>query len=205
MQLLPIIRSNTKHGFSPGIKGPGKAAVQIVKSGPHNGKSQIRDGVLKLISRAECTIDIQTPYFIPNDAIMAALEVAAMRGVRVRLMIPAKADHFFLHDASLAFAGSLLASRVRIFAYHNGFLHAKMLLVDEMAFMVGSANMDERSFSLNFEATAFVYGKEMAMEMLRIFELDIQASENLNADFFAAVPLTGHIKQRIAKLIAPIL
>ena len=191
--------------FFPGNKGPGKAAVQIVESGPDSGKSQIRDGMLKLISRAERTIDIQTPYLIPDDAIMAALEVAAMGGVRVRLMIPAKADHFFVHDASLAFAGSLLASGVRVFAYQNGFLHAKMLMVDEMAFTVGSANMDERSFSLNFEANAFVYDKEMALEMVRIFELDIQAAKELNADFFAAVPLTGLIKQRIAKLIAPIL
>lgn len=191
--------------FFPGSKGPGKAAVQIVESGPDNGLRQIRDGMLKLISRAERTIDIQTPYFIPDEAIMAALEVAAMGGVRVRLMIPAKADHFFVHDASLAFAGSLLASGVRVYAYQNGFLHAKMLLVDEMAFTVGSANMDERSFSLNFEANAFVYDKEMALEMVRIFELDIQAAKELNADFFAAVPLTGLIKQRIAKLIAPIL
>ncbi|HSP23250.1 MAG TPA: cardiolipin synthase [Planococcus sp. (in: firmicutes)] len=191
--------------FFPIIKGTGKAAVQIVESGPDSGLSQIRDGMLKLISRAERTIDIQTPYFIPDVAIMAALEVASMGGVQVRLMIPSKADHFFVHDASLSFAGSLLASGVRVFAYKNGFLHAKMLLVDEMAFTVGSANMDERSFSLNFEANAFVYDKDMALEMLWIFERDIRLAEELSAEFFAALPLADRIKQRIAKLVAPIL
>ncbi len=191
--------------FFPEINGSGAAAVQIVESGPDKGISQIRDGMLKLISRAQRSIDIQTPYFVPDNAIVAALKVAAMGGVRVRLMIPAKADHAFMQDASLAFAGILIESGVRVFTYQNGFLHAKMLLVDEMAYTVGSANMDERSFSLNFEANAFVYDEEMAKEMVRLFERDICLTTELDAKFFEDMPKTKRIKLRLAKLVAPIL
>lgn len=191
--------------FFPTIEGPGSAAVQIVESGPDKGISQIRDGILKLISRAERSIDIQTPYFVPDNAIMAALKVAAMGGVRVRIMIPAKSDHAFMQDASLAFAGALIESGVHVFTYKNGFLHAKMLLVDEEAYTVGSANMDERSFSLNFEANAFVYDEEMAKEMLQFFERDLCLTTELDVAFFRNLSVTKRMKQRIAKLVAPIL
>lgn len=191
--------------FFPNIKGPGNAAVQIIESGPDKGISQIRDGMLKLISRAEHSIDIQTPYFVPDNAILAALKVAAMGGVRVRLMIPSKADHVLIQDASLAFAGILNECGVRVFTYQNGFLHAKMLLVDEMAYTIGSANMDERSFSLNFEANAFVYDLETAKEMLRLFERDLCLATERDVEFFRAMPWTQRMKQRVAKLVAPIL
>lgn len=191
--------------FFPTFGGPGSAAVQIVESGPDKGISQIRDGLLKLISRAEHSIDIQTPYFVPDNAIMAALKVAAMGGVRVRLMIPEKSDHAFMQEASLAFAGVLIESGVHVYTYKNGFLHAKMLLVDEVAYTVGSANMDERSFSLNFEANAFVYDEKMAKEMLRFFERDLCLTTELDGAFFRNLSLTKRMKQRIAKLIAPIL
>ena len=181
------------------------AAMQIVASGPDESVDQIKNGFLKMIAQARKSIYIQTPYLVPDLAILDAIRTASLSGIDVRIMIPSKADHLFIHSASLSFAKNLLDAGAKIHAYENGFLHAKTLVVDGKIFSAGSANMDVRSFSLNFEANAFIYDTETAEEMIRIFFSDVTLSKEVTLEYFNDLSLFKRFKMQIARLLAPIL
>ncbi|QMT19094.1 cardiolipin synthase [Planococcus maritimus] len=180
-------------------------AMQIVASGPLEMHEDIKNGYLKMIHHARQSIFLQTPYFIPDKSIMDALRTASLGGVDVQLMIPHQADHVFVHSATLAFARELLEDGVKVYSYKNGFLHAKTLVVDGQAYSVGSANMDVRSFSLNFELNAFVYDAESAADMADLFRHDRKLSVELTESYFKEQHWIDKTKQNIAKLVSPIL
>lgn len=179
--------------------------MQMVASGPLETHEDIKNGYLKLIHHARESIYLQTPYFIPDKSIMDALRTAALGGVDVQLMIPHLADHLFVHSATLSFARELLEDGVKVYSYQNGFLHAKTLVVDKEAFSVGSANMDLRSFALNFELNAFVYDDEAAKDMANLFLQDRKLSAELTEADFKSQHWIEKAKQDIAKLVSPIL
>ena len=105
---------------------------------------------------------MQSPYFIPDQSYINALKMAANAGVDVHLMIPCKPDHPFVYWATFSYAAELLNSGVKIYTYQNGFIHSKVMMIDDEICSVGSANMDYRSFALNFEVNAFIYDEEIA-------------------------------------------
>lgn len=179
--------------------------MQIVASGPLEMHEDIKNGFLKMIHHARKSIYLQTPYFIPDKSIMDALKTAALGGVDVQIMIPHQADHMFVHSATLSFVRELLQNGVKVFSYKNGFLHAKTLIVDEKAYSVGSANMDIRSFALNFELNAFVYDIEATLEMADVFFQDKKLSVELTEETFEDQSWKEKVKQDIAKLVSPIL
>ena len=131
--------------------------MQIITSGPDTREPHIRNNYLELFHKAKRHIYIQTPYFIPDDAILSALKIAASSGVDVRLMIPCKPDHPFVYWATCSYAGELLDYGARCYVYENGFLHSKGVMVDGQVSCYGTANMDIRSFELNFEVNATIY------------------------------------------------
>ncbi len=114
-------------GYFPEVVGKGTTGLQIISSGPDSRFQEIRDNYMRLISKAKKNIYIQTPYFIPDEAMMAALRIAAMSGVDVKVMIPCKPDHPFVYWATYSFVGELLEAGARCYTYDNGFLHAKGL------------------------------------------------------------------------------
>lgn len=183
-------------------KGP---AVQIVASSPLENHEDIKNGFLKMIHHARDSIYLQTPYFIPDKSIMDALKTAALGGVDVQIMIPHQADHLFVHSATLSFVRELMRDGVKVFSYKNGFLHSKTLVVDKKAYTTGSANMDIRSFTLNFELNAFVYDVPSTLEMVNFFFQDKQLSDELTEETFEAQSWKEKAKQDIARLVSPIL
>lgn len=191
--------------YFPDIGDVPGAAMQIVASGPLEMREDIKNGYLKMIHHARKSIFLQTPYFIPDKSIMDALRTASLGGVDVQLMIPHQADHLFVHSATLAFARELLEDGVKVYSYKNGFLHAKTLVVDGQACSVGSANMDVRSFALNFELNAFVYDAQPAAEMAEFFRHDRKLSVELTEAYFKEQHWVEKAKQDIAKLVSPIL
>ena len=191
--------------YFPEIGEATGAAMQIVASGPLEMREDIKNGYLKMIHHARKSIFLQTPYFIPDKSIMDALRTASLGGVDVQLMIPHQADHLFVHSATLAFARELLEDGVKVYSYKNGFLHAKTLVVDGQACSVGSANMDVRSFALNFELNAFVYDAQPAAEMAEFFRHDRKLSVELTEAYFKEQHWVEKAKQDIAKLVSPIL
>ncbi|MEO3944813.1 cardiolipin synthase [Gorillibacterium sp. CAU 1737] len=195
--------------FFPELTGTywekGTAGVQIVTSGPDSVWEVIKDGYIKMISSAKRSIYIQTPYFIPDTSMMDALRIAALSGLNVTLMVPNKPDHPFVHWATLSYIGEMLKAGVRVYLYENGFIHAKTIVVDEEVASVGTANIDVRSFRLNFEVNAFVYDEELAKKLIRSFQEDIELSRLLTLDQYSKRPYRVRVKESVSRLLSPIL
>ena len=191
--------------FSSWKGGQGGSAVQMVTSGPNSISPHIRNVYLRCISGAKKKIWIQTPYFVPDAAILNALKLALLSGKEVKLMIPKKPDHMFVYWATLYYVAELLEMGARIFIYQKGFLHAKGVIMDEEVYCYGSANMDIRSFSLNYEMNAIVYGQEEVKKMSAVFEKDLEDCKELTAQEYDSRSVQIRIKEQISRLLSPLL
>lgn len=190
-------------GFAPGRRD--NCDVQIIYSGPDTSRPQIRDNYISLINKAQKSIYIQTPYFIPDDAMLTALMIALHSGVEVNLMIPCKPDHMLVYWATYSYMGELVMNGANCYIYNDGFLHSKGIVVDEKVFCYGTANMDIRSFSLNFEVNAVVYDEKKAIEMTEYFKEDLKRCSRITKDIYAERGLVLRIKEQVCRLFSPIL
>lgn len=179
--------------------------MQIISSGPDNTTEQIRDNYLRLISKAEKSIYIQTPYFIPDEAILDALLIAVHSGIEVNIMIPCMPDHPFVYWATYSYVGDMVMAGANCYTYNNGFLHSKGMIADGKVFCYGTANMDIRSFALNFEVNAIVYNEDKALEMENIFKEDLKYCKQITRDDYAVRPLFLRIKEQVCRLLSPLL
>ena len=191
--------------YFPDNTQAGDVAMQIVSSGPESDSKQIYQGYLHMLAIARESITIQSPYFIPNQAIMDVLSVAARSGVKVRIMIPSMPDHPFVYRATEYYARAMVRAGAEVYTYDKGFLHAKTLVIDDKIVSVGSANMDIRSFALNFEVNAFMYSRRLAAEMNQIFEKDLRVSTRLTRQYFDNQSGWRKFKQMFSRLLTPIL
>jgi cardiolipin synthase len=196
--------SDTDYYF-PTRKPEGDSAIQIVSSGPDMKYPAVRNGYLKLINKAQHNVYIETPYLIPDESILEALKIAALSGVDVRLMIPYKPDHFYVYWASLSYVGELLDAGVRCYRYKKGFLHSKKICCDGFASSVGTANLDIRSFELNFEVNAFIYDEEITGQLEESFLLALEDSVEITREAYAARPMRFRFKEGLFRLLSPIL
>lgn len=197
--------ANFKAKYFPEAKPSGTSAIQVVTSGPDSISEQIKEGYIKMINEAETSIFIQTPYFIPDESLLTALKIAALSGIDVRLMIPDKPDHMFVYWATTSYVDELLEYGVKVYTYDNGFLHAKVLIIDKEIASVGTANFDVRSFKLNFEVNAFIYDPKAANKLAEDFEEDQLRGTAITKEAYAQRPLWIRIKQSISRLLSPIL
>jgi len=179
--------------------------IQIITSGPDSRSRQIRDNYLELFHKARHHIYIQTPYFVPDDAILSALQIAARSGVDVRLMIPCKPDHPFVYWATYSYTGDLIEAGARCFTYENGFLHAKGIMVDGVVSCVGTANMDIRSFELNFEVNATIYDAPTTEQLEQAFLQDMEKCREVTWEVYEARSLWVRIKEQGSRLLSPLL
>jgi len=191
--------------YFPLTKVKGETSLQIVSSGPDSDLQQIKMGYMRLIQTAEKRLWIQTPYLIPDDSVLDSLRIAAMAGIDVRIMIPDKPDHAFVYRATQYYARQLAADGVKIYYYHHGFIHAKTMVVDGRIASVGSANMDYRSFKLNFEINAFIYDAAVATQLEEIYEADMRQSELITPEKFDQQSVYLKFKQTASRLLSPIL
>ncbi len=179
--------------------------IQIISSGPDNTTKQIRDNYLRLISKAKESIYIQSPYFIPDEAILSSLLVAVRSGIEVNIMIPCKPDHPFVYWATYSYVGDLIMAGANCYTYDNGFLHSKGMIVDGKVLCYGTANMDIRSYALNFEVNAVIYDETKAEEMEKIFREDLKFSTQITAEQYAARSLKVRMKEQLSRLLSPVL
>lgn len=179
--------------------------IQVVASGPDSEYQEIKNSYIKMIYAAKQTVFLQTPYFVPDSSLLNALRTAALSGKDVRLMVPSKPDHFFVFWATQSYLEDLLSCGIKIYLYEAGFLHAKTLVVDGMVASVGTANLDIRSFKLNFEMNAFIYNQEVATRLENIFIEDMKASHLLTLEEYQRRPLFNRFKESISRLLSPIL
>ncbi|MEO6131719.1 MAG: cardiolipin synthase [Saprospiraceae bacterium] len=179
---------------------PGKKLVQIAASGPDSETPTILYSILQAINLASKEVLITSPYFIPGESLMDALIIAALGGVSVKLLIPAVGDSRIVDMAARSYYGDLLKAGVEIYLYTKGFNHAKTLVADTNIAMVGTANMDFRSFDLNFEVNAIVYDKAFAAELRDVFYEDIKHSKKINPTNWNDRPLYKQMVEKTVRL-----
>ncbi|MEO7294303.1 MAG: cardiolipin synthase [Ginsengibacter sp.] len=177
--------------------------IQIAGSGPDSVQPSILFSVLEAIYLAKKEILITTPYFIPGDAVVDALRIAALGGLSVKLLVPGKCDSKLVNAASKAHYKDLLIAGVEIYVYNKGFVHAKTLVTDGSLTMIGTANMDNRSFELNFEVNAIIYDVPFAEKMRKVFFEDLQFTEKLNAEKWYKRSFLTQLPEKLARLLSP--
>lgn len=194
------------HLFFPDCDEAGDSLVQIASSGPDSNRSAIMLSYLASINQAEKSVYITTPYFIPNDSIYDALQQAALSGKDVRLLVPGdKSDSHIVNKAAESFFEELLSCGVRIYRYQKGFVHAKTMVVDDNLSVVGTANMDIRSFDFNFEVNAFVYSREVNNELTQAFLHDLSQSTELQLSDWLMRGKVDRIFESVVRLVSPLL
>ncbi len=179
--------------------------VQIAPSGPDSKLPVIFYSLLEAIGTARKQVLITSPYFIPGESLMDALLIAAKSGVKIKLLIPGKSDSRIVNSAARSYYKELLRQGVRIFEYKKGFVHSKVMIIDDNLSVVGSANMDYRSFDLNFEVNAMLYSKTIVQQLQAAFDNDIQQSSEINSLDWINRPKYIHLCEKITGLLAPIL
>lgn len=183
----------------------GHDPVQIISSGPDSQIKMIHDNYLHLIHSAKHHVYIQTPYFIPDDSILDALKIASRSGIDVRIMVPCKPDHPFVYWATYSYIGEMVEAGAKCYVYDNGFLHAKTLSVDGMVACVGTANMDIRSFGLNFEVNAVIYSERTVQRLERAFENDMTKCTHVTRKVYDQRGLVIKAKEQFSRLLSPLL
>jgi cardiolipin synthase len=183
----------------------GKATATLVASGPDSPRPYCMEAILAAINQARSRIWIITPYFIPTDQIITALQIAATNGVDVRIILPGESDSHVVKHASLSYLKPMLRSGVRVFFYQKGFAHAKTITFDQQLSIVGTANMDVRSFYINFEIAALVYDKELCCELDSSFEKDLQSSTEVTFFEWSKRSLANRLLDSVCRLLTPLL
>lgn len=194
-----------KESFFPETDCDKNVAIQIAASGPDTDWANIMEAIFTAINNAEEYVYLTTPYFIPNGQIISALQVAAKIGLDVRLLIPKESDSWIAKHASNSFLEPILAAGVRVFLYQKGFIHAKTMVVDDSFCTVGTCNMDNRSFNINFEINALIYDIETAKEMRAIYLNDLQDSEEVDFERWQQRSKFCKMKESYSRLWAPLL
>jgi cardiolipin synthase len=178
--------------------------VQILPSGPDVHFDAIFELAFSAIAAAKQRIWITTPYFIPDRSIQIGLKTAALSGVDVRIIFPGVPDSRIVHLATLSYVKELLQAGVKFYQYQNGFMHAKMLIVDELIASAGTANMDMRSFFANFEINAVFFDKKTIGRLGRDFQQDIRNSKEIVAERFELRSRWQKGKEVVARLLSPL-
>ena len=189
----------------PEIKQVGTVAAQVITSGPDTEHEEIKMTYLKMINLAKKEILIQTPYYIPDEAIHNALKLALLSGVKVHIQIPNKPDHPLVYWATYSFAAELLHFGAVIETYEKGFMHAKTMIIDSGLVSIGSANIDVRSFRLDFEVNTIIYDAQLATQTKEAFLADSIDSKHLTIEAYQQRKLTIKIKEGLARLVSPLL
>lgn len=193
----------TEHAecFTP-FNRPGRARVQVLESGPDGGRETIHRVVFQAIVSARETLDVVTPYFVPDRAILVALENAAMRGVRVRLLVPGRSDNPLVTWAARSYYRELTPSGVEVYRFRPGMHHAKLMVADGRWAYVGTANMDIRSFRLNFEVGVSIYEPDIAASIVRSIESDLRRSDRFEAHRGNRTEL---LAEGVGRILSPVL
>jgi cardiolipin synthase len=190
---------------APAPRGPSGAVCQIIAGGPDTPHNATHDAFFVAATQARHRIDICTPYLVPDQAIQAALRTAVYRGVDVRVLVPRESDVWLAHLAGRSYYPSLVASGIRIFEYLPSVLHTKLWLIDSDLSVVGSANLDTRSFKLNFEVSCFVRSASLTAALRCAFERDLAESREVTADRLRRVGKWQQLQEAAMNLLSPLL
>jgi cardiolipin synthase len=179
--------------------------VQIVSSGPDTDWETIMQGIIAMIHSAKKYIYIHTPYFLPTEPILSALQIASLSGVDVRLMLPQRVDTKMIQLATHSYIKHVLEAGVRVFFYQNNFLHSKAIVADDYVSTIGTANMDFRSYEQNFELNAFIYDDKTAISLRLAFENDLKSCKEITLEQWKKRKRIDRLKDSVARIFSPIM
>lgn len=201
----------TNHSFltaeylSPDLEENIHGGVQLIAGGPDNEWSVIKNIFFSMITSAEKTVWIASPYFIPDEDIFSAIKVAALSGIDVRILVPKKPDKRIVFHASRSYFPELMEAGVRIFEYERGFMHSKIVIVDYEIASIGTSNMDMRSFHLNFEVNAFLYRTRSTQKLVNDYLKDLRNSKELKLATFNKRHIGLRLLESTSRLLSPLL
>lgn len=198
----PLFDEQTKTNKSDDSDSIG---MQLVTSGPTDTWHNIALIFLKAITNAKKRIYIQTPYFLPTESLLKALQSAALSKVDVRIMLPKQSDSRILRYASASYIQECLNAGIKIYFYEAGMLHSKTMLIDDEFSTVGSTNFDFRSFEHNFECNMMMYSKDCNHRISKIFDEDMKECHRISIVKWRKRPITNKIAESIFRLLSPIL
>lgn len=192
--------------YFPRVPAMGGLLMQIATSGPMGEFRVIMQGILRMLSESREYVYIQTPYFVPNESMLAALRNAALSGVDVRLMLPRRGDaNFLVTLAGRSYISDIVRAGVTVLLYEPGFLHAKTIVADDGVVSLGSANLDIRSFEQDFEINAFIYDRSLAVKMRDSFLRDQERCSAVDPAAWLARPAATRFIESVARLFSPLL
>ncbi len=191
--------------YYPNLSAVGSVDMQVVPGGPDNDLNEIQLTVLTMLQRTQSRLRLMTPYFVPEDAVLCALQLAAMRGIVVELMVPARGDHFYLTHVTRSYYDDLLPHGVRIFEYQPSLLHAKVAIIDDESAMCGSANLDVRSLRINFELNLGFHAPALAAELHALFEANLADCVEVSAAAHAARPFSDRLLEVLCRPLTSLL
>jgi len=191
--------------FSPDLVDHSSGAVQIIASGPDNERRALKHIFFSMIASARRSVWLATPYFIPDEDILTALRVAALSGLDVRILFPSKPDKWLPFLASHSYFPALLDAGVRVFEYEKGFMHSKLLIVDGEVATIGTANMDMRSFHLNFEVNALLVHTDSVNQLVADFEQDLEHAVLYDRSRTRKKRIMTRLLESAARLMSPLL
>ena len=192
--------------YFPQVPPAGNLLMQVATSGPLGEFRVIMQAILRVFSESRKYVYVQTPYFIPNEPLGAALRNCALAGVDVRLIIPRRDDvNIITTLASRSYIKDLLAAGVKVYFYDKGFMHAKTVVADDDVCSIGSTNLDIRSFEQDFEINAFIYDRKMAKQMREQFLLDLESCTQVDPERWARRSRVHRFWESVARLFSPIL
>lgn len=182
-----------------------EGAVQIIASGPDQEFQTMKNVFFSLLTSAKRSIWMATPYFIPDEDILTAIKVAALSGVEVKLLFPAKPDKWLPFLASHSYFQGLIEAGVKIYEYDKGFLHSKLIIVDGEIATIGTTNLDMRSFHLNFEVNALLVRTRSVEQLVRNYERDLLSTRLMDEEQFLRRRVTARFMESVARLFSPLL
>lgn len=182
-----------------------KVAIQIAASGPDTDWANIMEVIFTAILTAQKYVYITTPYFVPNSEMLTAIQIAAKSGVDVWLIIPKKSDSWIVKHASNSYLKALLDAGVKIYKYHEGFIHAKTMVIDDVFCTIGTSNMDYRSFNINFEINSFMYDSVQSEILKSHFFEDLTQSTLIEYETFLNRSKFEKFKESYARLWSPLI
>lgn len=191
--------------LSPRLEENIHGGVQLIAGGPDNEWSIIKNIYFSMITSARKSVWIATPYFIPDEDIFSAIKIAALSGIDVRILMPNKPDKRIVFHASRSYFPELLEAGVKIYEYNKGFMHSKIVIVDDELASIGTSNMDMRSFHLNFEVNAFLYRTRSTQKLVEEYLHDIQDSDQIDQSIFNKRHFGLRLLESTSRLLSPLL
>lgn len=201
----------TNHSFltseylSPQLDNKSHGGVQLIAGGPDNEFSVIKNIFFSMIASAEKTVWIASPYFIPDEDIFSAIKIAALSGIDVRLLVPNRPDKRIVFHASRSYFPELLEAGVKVYEYERGFMHSKIVIVDNELASIGTSNMDMRSFHLNFEVNAFLFRTKSTQKLVEEYLNDLKFAKQLDLEIFQKRHFGYRLLESTSRLLSPLL